>query len=116
MTIELKTMTTKELTKLLKDVKVALQTAKARDLKEAKKAATKAAAEFGFSLGELSDVVKPQPKTAMPKAKAKKTGTKSPPKYADPSNPSQTWTGKGRQPNWYRTAVENGADPQTLLI
>lgn len=114
MKADLKTMTRKELEKLLKDVKTALQNAKARDLKDAKKAAQKAAAEFGFSLVDLKDDEKPKRKT--PKAKAKKPGTKAAPKYADPADPTRTWTGKGRQPNWFRSAVENGADPETLLI
>jgi DNA-binding protein H-NS len=111
---DLKTMTRKELEKLLKDVKTALQNAKARDLKDAKKAAQKAAAEFGFSLGDLKDEEKPVRKA--PKAKAKKVAAKAPPKYADPADATRTWTGKGRQPNWFRLAVESGTDPDTLLI
>lgn len=111
---DLKGMTRKELEKLLKDVKAALQNAKARDLKDAKKAAQKAAAEFGFSLVDLKDEEKPQRKA--PKAKSKKAVVKAAPKYADPTDASRTWTGKGRQPNWFRTAVENGADPETMLI
>ena len=117
MKTDLKTMTRKELEKLLKDVKTALQNAKARDLRDAKKAAQKAAAEFGFSLDELEKDEKPKQKsTKTPKAKAKKTGTKAAPKYADPTDPTRTWTGKGRQPNWFRAAVENGAAPETMLI
>jgi DNA-binding protein H-NS len=111
---DLKTMTRKELEKLLKDVKLALQNAKIRDLKDAKKAAQKAAAEFGFSLGDLKEEEKPVRKA--PKTKAKKVSVKAAPKYADPADPAKTWTGKGRQPNWFRGAVENGADPETLLI
>jgi DNA-binding protein H-NS len=111
---DLKSMTRKELEKLLKDVKTALQNAKVRDLKEAKKAAQKAAAEFGFSLVDLKDDDAPKRKT--PKAKAKKPSVKAAPKYANPDDATQTWTGKGRQPNWFRTAVEKGRDPESMLI
>ena len=52
---ELKTMSRKELEKLLVDVKKALQSAQARDRRDARKAAERAAAEFGLSLNELSD-------------------------------------------------------------
>ncbi|MFK7836666.1 MAG: H-NS family nucleoid-associated regulatory protein [Sulfitobacter sp.] len=114
MAIELKSMTRKELEKHLKDVKKALQSVQARDRREAKKAAEKAAAEFGFSLEDLSEAAPAKPKQR--KAKAKSTGPKSAPKFANPADPKQTWTGKGRQPNWYRAAVEGGAAPASLAI
>lgn len=66
---ELKTMSRKELEKLLNDVSKALASAKARDQREARKAAKKAAAEFGFSLGEISettDAVQKKPKAKKP--------------------------------------------------
>jgi DNA-binding protein H-NS len=113
MTFDLKSMSRKELEKLLADVKKALLSAQARDRRDARKAAERAAAEFGFSLNELGDE-KPSKPT---KVKAQKKPAKpSKPKYADPTNPSNTWTGKGRQPNWYRDAVEKGIDPSTMEI
>lgn len=114
MQIDLNSMNRKELEKHLMDVRKALKNAEARDRRQAKKAAEKAAAEFGFSLDELSDEQKAAAKTR--KNKAKKPKTKSKPKFANPADPSQTWTGKGRQPNWYRAAVENGAAPDSMLI
>lgn len=113
MTTDLKKKSRKELEKLLKDVKAALQNAQARDRRAARKAAEKAAAEFGFSLNDLSDqkvekaTKKPRKKAAGPKAKAK---------YANPADASQTWTGKGRQPNWFKSLMQAGTDPQTLEI
>ncbi|WP_299028426.1 H-NS histone family protein [uncultured Sulfitobacter sp.] len=110
---DLKSMSRKELEKLLADVKKALQAAQARDRRNALKAAERAAAEFGFTLNELDD--------EKPAKKAKTKGPKKPakpskPKYADPADPARTWTGKGRQPNWFRAAVEKGIDPATLEI
>ncbi|MGC1503477.1 MAG: H-NS histone family protein [Sulfitobacter sp.] len=114
MQFDLKSMTRKELEKHLKDVEKALETAKARDHREARKAAEKAAAEFGFSLDQLA------PDTAQPrkaaKSKIKKTKVKSKPIYANPADRSQTWTGKGRQPNWYREAVASGTSSDALKI
>lgn len=114
MAIDLKKMSRKELEKLLNDVKKALQSAQARDRREARKAAAKAAAEFGFSLNELSDgeKVKSKPK----KTKRKTTGAKSAPKYANPADTSQTWTGKGRQPNWFREEVAKGTPPEKMAV
>jgi DNA-binding protein H-NS len=106
-------MNRKELEKLLKEVKLALQNAAARDRRAARKAAEKAAAEFGFSLGDLSDET---PKTKGKKTKKKVSGPKAAPKYANPADQGQTWTGKGRQPNWFRLAVEKGAAPESMEI
>ena len=110
---DLKTMSRKELEKLLGDVKKALQAAQARDRRDARKAAERAAAEFGFTLNELGDE-KPakEKKTKAPK----KARVPSKAKYADPADKTRTWTGKGRQPNWFRAAVEKGIDPSTMEI
>lgn len=113
MNSDLKTMSRKELEKLLTDVKKALQATQARDRRNARKAAERAAAEFGFSLNELDD---PKPAKAPKVKAAKKPKKTSKPKYADPSDASRTWTGKGRQPNWFRAQVEKGIDPSTLEI
>ena len=113
MSANLKSMTRKELEKLLADVKKALQTAQSRDRRDARKAAEKAAAEFGFFLNELGEDAPAKQK----KAKAPKKAVKaSKPKYADPADASRTWTGKGRQPNWFRAAVEKGIAPSDLEI
>ena len=114
MTNDLKSMSSKELEKLLISVKKALQSAKARDQREAKRAATKAAAEFGFTLGELSEKEIAQPSRLKKKPKVAKKPAKA--VYANPSDKNQTWTGKGRQPNWYRAEVEKGTAPEEMRI
>ena len=84
---DLKSMSRKELEKLLSDVKKALQAAQARERRAARKAAQKAAAEYGFSLNELADEA-PAPKKAKKPRKAP-AGPKSKPQFANPENPSQ---------------------------
>lgn len=113
MTMDLKNMSRKELEKLLADTKKALQAAQARDRRAARKAAERAAAEFGFSLNELDEIPPTIPKKSNAKKKPKKPSVA---KYADPDNAARTWTGKGRQPNWFRAAVEKGIEPATLEI
>lgn len=110
---DLKSMSRKELEKLLADVKKALQAAVARDKRNARKAAERAAAEFGYNLNELEDE---KPQKAKKEKGPKKPAKKSKPKYANPDDASATWTGKGRQPNWFRAAVEKGINPETLEI
>lgn len=43
----------------------------------------------------------------------KTKGSKVAPKYRNPKNPSQTWTGRGRRPTWI---VEAGGDAKRFLI
>lgn len=114
MTIYLKSMSRKQLEKHLKDVQKALTTLEARELKEATKAAEKAAAEFGFTLNELAGGKQPAAKPKRNKPKA--SGPKSKPKFANPENPKQTWTGKGRQPNWYRAHLEKGVKSEAMQL
>mgnify|MGYP000149061493 CR=1 FL=1 len=38
------------------------------------------------------------------------------PRYCNPANPEQTWTGRGKQPDWLREQIANGARLEDLLI
>ncbi|MEH6392729.1 MAG: H-NS histone family protein [Sulfitobacter sp.] len=104
MSVDLSKMSHKELEALQEDVKSAIKSAYERDRAEARKAAEKAAAEYGFSLDEVSGGAR--------KPKSSKTVAK----YANPSDRTQTWTGKGRQPNWFRELVNNGTPAETLEV
>ena len=46
----------------------------------------------------------------------KKKKTKSAPKYRNPKNTGQTWTGRGPQPKWFKEALASGKKPEDLLI
>ncbi|WP_170565444.1 H-NS histone family protein [Ruegeria atlantica] len=53
---------------------------------------------------------------ALHSGKGKKTATKAAPKYANPDDPSQTWTGRGRKPAWLKAALEAGKSIDDLMI
>lgn len=39
------------------------------------------------------------------------------PKYRNPANPSQTWTGHGKKPTWFQLALKkSGVTAESLLI
>src|SRR6476646_2337563 len=38
------------------------------------------------------------------------------PKYRNPADHSQTWSGRGRQPRWYKAALRKGKTERSLLI
>ena len=102
MQIELDRLSKEELQKLKSDVDKALKTIDSRRKAEAKKAAEHAAKEYGFSLDELLG--------------GTGKGSKSMPKYANPADPSQTWTGRGRKPNWVINALDAGKPLDQLKI
>lgn len=49
------------------------------------------------------------------KRAGKRTG-KVPPKYENPKDPSQTWSGRGKRPNWFKAALASGNKESDLLI
>jgi DNA-binding protein H-NS len=105
MTVDVNKMSKDELKALIKSAEKALQSLETRRLAEAKKAAESAAKEYGFSLDELLG--------SGPKAKK---GSKGTPKYRNPADPDQTWTGKGRKPNWVNDALSAGQNMEDLKI
>lgn len=38
------------------------------------------------------------------------------PKYVNPDNPAQTWSGRGQRPAWLDDALEAGHDLESLVI
>jgi len=99
------TLSLDELKALQKDVAKAIVGFEARKLKEARVAVAAKAQEMGFTLAELSDG-----------AASSKSKSVAPPKYRHPENPAMTWSGRGRQPAWYKAAVESGMTADGLLI
>lgn len=75
----------------------------ARRKQEALKAVQAIAAEHGFTLKQLMDAPKDSKASA-------------PPKYANPQDPSATWTGRGRQPSWVKSHLETNGILNDLLI
>ncbi|SMY06057.1 H-NS histone family protein [Flavimaricola marinus] len=107
MTLDLNTLSRKELQKLRRDVDKAIDTLAAREKKAALEAAEKAAAEHGFSLAELA---------GMSGKRGGSNKPKSPPKFRNPENPEQTWTGKGRKPEWFKAGIESGKTEDDFAI
>jgi DNA-binding protein H-NS len=101
---ELEDMSLEDLKKLSRDVEKAIASFEERKRKEALKAVEKVARDHGFSLDEV---------VGAPKAKSRKTIGEA--KFRNPGNPSETWSGRGRQPGWYKDAVAKGTSPEKML-
>ncbi len=47
---------------------------------------------------------------------AERDATEKPTKlYVNPNDPSKTWSGKGRHPNWFKDLVRSGYEPEQIL-
>ena len=129
MTIDLTSLSPKELEKLISNA----SREKKRKLKRAPLAAvrkklTKQAVAEGYSLYELFGVGS-APSAAAPrgprkaaksagKSASRKTtaGRKVAPKYRNPDNAEQTWTGRGKQPLWFVAATAAGKTREDMQI
>ena len=118
MKAELKRMTRKQLEKLRADVDAALEALDAKDKKAALKAAQAAAKAHGFSLDELTTEEAAEKPAA--RNKRSKTGAdgraKVAPKYRNPNNPDETWSGRGRAPGWMAAHIQAGGHKDDLAI
>lgn len=79
-----------------------LQSQRADKLKEAKNLIR----QYGFTASDLGLGVQ----------KTSKTTSSVPPKYRNPANPSQAWTGRGKPPIWIKTHIESGGRKEDYLI
>jgi len=55
------------------------------------------------------------PGRGRPTRKGRKLG-KVKPKYRNPGDPGQTWTGRGKRPRWFAAALAAGKKDKDLLI
>lgn len=118
MKAELKTMTRKQLEKLRTDVDTALKALDLKDKKAALKAAQAAAKAHGFSLSDLTGAI-PAEKAPAKALRAKKSSdgrAKVAPKYRNPNNADETWSGRGRAPKWMVAHLQSGGSKEDSLI
>ena len=112
MKINLKGLTRKELEKLRTDVDKALERVGEDEKKQALAAAEKAAKAHGYSLAELAGV-KAEPKSLPKKSDGR---SKVAPKYRNPDDTSETWTGRGRKPKWVESFLAGGGSLEAITI
>jgi DNA-binding protein H-NS len=93
-----------ELLQLRKDVDAALKTVDDRRRKEAHGKLEEMAREMGFTLADFAG------------GQGKARSSVGVPKYVHPEIPSKTWSGRGRQPQWYKDAIASGKSEDDLAI
>ena len=104
MTIDLHSLSLKDLKDLQSQVAKAIAGYEDRKKKEALVELEEKARAMGFSLAELTGV---------------STGRKRTPaaaRYRNPANAADTWTGRGRKPRWFQAALQAGRKPEDMAI
>lgn len=104
MAIDLESMSLKELKALQTQVARQIDGYEERKKRDAIRELEDKAKSLGFSLEELVGA-----KPARKRAPAK-------PKYANPANKSETWTGRGRKPRWVEAALKAGRSLDDLAV
>ena len=103
-TSDLDIMTYAQLLALEERIQKAIQKRKSEDAKAVKEQMAALAEKAGFSMAELF---------------GNKRGGKRGPvavKYRNPKNPNETWTGRGRKPNWLNAELKRGAKAESFAV
>ena len=103
MNIDLEKMDLKELRDLRSKLDRAINSFEERKRREALAAAEEAARVHGFNLADLTG------------GKQRRGGIVAP-KYANPEDPTMTWTGRGRKPRWVQEKLDSGRQLEDMLI
>lgn len=102
--IDLEKLSLKELKQLQKDVETAITEFKDRERRKALEEVEAFARERGLTPADLSDLV------------SRRTRKPAAAKYANPENPDQTWTGRGRRPRWIEAALGAGKSLEDMAL
>lgn len=100
--MDLNALSLRELKDLQNQIAKAIAGYEDRKKKEALAELEERAREMGFTLAELTGV-----QVTRKRAPASA-------KYANPANPSDTWSGRGRKPRWFAEALAEGKTPEDL--
>ncbi|SEO28965.1 DNA-binding protein H-NS [Paracoccus alcaliphilus] len=103
MPLDFDKMSLKEMRDLRAKLERAINSYEDRKRREALAAVEEAARQHGFNLAELTG------------AKTRRAGTVAP-KYANPDDPTVTWTGRGRKPRWITEYLAKGKSLEDLAI
>lgn len=127
MSIDLSGLSAKELGTLIRDAQKRKSiVAKRQPIAKARAQVIAAARKAGYTVEELFGVDAPAAKAGRgakagkgTRAAAPKAGrklAKVAPKYRNPANADETWTGRGKQPRWLAEYTSQGRKVEDFLI
>ena len=117
MPIDLSTLSPRELGTLITTAKKR-QTllAKRTPVATVRNKLTRLAKAEGYTIEELFGGGARAPRAATPSARAGRKLGKVAPKYRNPENPRETWTGRGKQPRWLAAYTAKGRNLGEFVI
>ena len=121
MSIDFSSMTPKALQKFIAEATREQKRKKKRaPIAQVRAKLTRQAKDSGYTVQELFGTgASAAAATTASKAgrrKSANTGRKVPPKYRNPDDASQTWTGRGKAPLWFGALIASGKTREDLLI
>ncbi len=109
MAIKLDSLSPAELQALIKNAEAQMESARKNHVKEVRAKIDGILAGAGLSIGEV------YPTRGGRSAKGPKAAVA--PKYRNPDNAAQTWSGRGKRPLWFNEALKKrGVTAESLLI
>ena len=118
--MELRKLSLSELKRLKARVETEIGRRSNNTRRDLLKKISKLTADAGLSLDDLLGTKKPVEAAAKGAKRGPKKGTgvkaKVAPKYCNPANAAETWTGRGRKPLWVVKELSSGKSLDALLI
>jgi DNA-binding protein H-NS len=109
MAINLDSLSPAELQALIKNAEAQMESARKNHVKEVRTKIDGILADAGLTIGEV------YPTRGGKVAKGPKAAVA--PKYRNPDNAAQTWSGRGKRPVWFNDALKKkGVTAESLLI
>ncbi len=105
-----------ELQALIAEAQAQSEKRKAESLKEAVEAARVELEKRGFTIADLISSVRGEKAGKAGRKAREDAGKKVAPKYRDPANPANTWTGRGIKPKWLAEKIASGAKVEDFAI
>ncbi len=112
MSYDLSSLTVEELHELIEEAKSYIIAKKEQAVQKAYVQMVQLATALGMS---VEDVLARGRKTA-PKTKEEKAVKRVAPKYRNPLNADETWTGRGKPPRWVQEKISRGITLEDMLI
>ena len=119
MSIDLRGLSAKELATLISKAKEQqTRIAKRTPIATVRSKITKFAKAEGYTLEELFGMSgnRGAKAAAKPSSRAGRKLGKVAPKYRNPANPKETWTGRGKHPRWMAALIAKGKKADDFLI
>ena len=119
MSIDLRNLSAKELGALIEKAKQQqTRLAKRTPIATVRSKITKFAKAEGYTLEELFGMSgnRGAKAAAKPSSRAGRKLGKVAPKYRNPANPKETWTGRGKHPRWMAALIAKGKKADDFLL